>query len=74
VTRVALVTDTTADLPRALAAQLGVHVAPAGVAFADHFFEDGESDAAAFFARMRARGESPRPAASDGRERSTGSG
>jgi DegV family protein with EDD domain len=61
--RVALVTDTTADLPAALAEELGVVVAPAGAAFSDHFFLDGELAPAAFFARMRERGETPRPAA-----------
>jgi DegV family protein with EDD domain len=63
VAHVALVTDTTADLPPALASELGVQVARAGAAFSDHFFEDGELAPAAFFARMREREEAPRPAA-----------
>ncbi|MGI8927034.1 MAG: DegV family protein [Tepidiformaceae bacterium] len=59
--KIALVTDTTADIPPAVAAELGVRVVPGSVAFAEHAFIDGELSARDFFARMRGGAELPRP-------------
>jgi DegV family protein with EDD domain len=60
---VALVTDTTADLPPALRAELGVRVCRASAAFAEHSYVDGELAAAEFFAKMRRTATPPVPSA-----------
>lgn len=59
--RIVLVTDTTADLPPALAAELGIVVVPATFAFADHTTRDDEMSSAGFYARMAAEPKPPRP-------------
>ncbi len=56
-----LVTDTTADLPPALARELGITVARASVAFEARRYMDGELPAEAFYQRMRETGETPLP-------------
>lgn len=55
-TKVAIVTDTTADLP---AGEPDVEVVPARVAFADRYFTDAEITPAEFFRRMSETGEVP---------------
>jgi DegV family protein with EDD domain len=60
---VALVTDTTADLPASLTAELGLRVCRASAAFAERSFTDGELPAPAFFAKMRDAATPPVPSA-----------
>jgi DegV family protein with EDD domain len=59
--RVALVTDSSADLPVSLQEETGVIVVPASFAFDDEAFLDGSVDMAAFYGRMREGNDIPRP-------------
>ncbi len=54
----ALITDSTADLPPALADSLGVRVVPVRFAFDEESFLDGELSSAEFFGRL---GSAPHP-------------
>lgn len=56
---VAIVTDSTSDLPPALAADLGITVVPLFVNFGDEAFRDGELTQAEFFDRMNASPQLP---------------
>lgn len=58
--KVALVTDSTAALTQALAAELGIVVAPASFAFADERSVDGTVPWADVYRRMRTDGLAPR--------------
>ena len=50
---VAIVTDSTADLPADLAAEKGIHVVPLNVHFGTEVFQDGvDLDAESFYARL----------------------
>lgn len=57
---VALVTDSTSDIPPKLAAQLGVFVVPASFAFDDQRYLEGDLELAAYYARLRAGQRAPR--------------
>lgn len=57
----ALITDSTADLPPALAAAAGVRVVHARAAFEEHAFGDHEQTASQLYGRMRAEQRAPRP-------------
>src|SRR5688572_5030562 len=57
----ALITDSTADIPAAEAERAGVRIVRARSAFEEHAFSDGELDAATLYGRMRAEGRAPRP-------------
>jgi DegV family protein with EDD domain len=57
--KVAIVSDSTSDLPPELAAGLGVTVVPLSVNFGDECFRDGELTQAEFFARMNAAPKLP---------------
>lgn len=57
----ALVTDTTADLPPELAAELGIEIAAASIAFRDHTFVDGTLPSTDFYARLEASPDTPVP-------------
>lgn len=57
----ALVTDSTADIPEAEAAQAGVRVVRARSAFEEHAFSDGELSAGDLYGRMRTEVRAPRP-------------
>lgn len=52
--RFAVVTDSTADIPSALAEELGISVVPLSVSFGADTFRDGELSQEQFFDRMRA--------------------
>ncbi|MDO8964394.1 MAG: DegV family protein [Coriobacteriia bacterium] len=56
---VAIVTDSTSDLPPELAAALGVTVVPLTVNFGEESFHDGELSQAEFFAKMNAASKLP---------------
>jgi|GEM_PF-1606382 len=58
--RVALVTDSTAGLPPAIAAELGVRVVPASFAFADERVVDGSLPWGEVYRRMEREGTAPR--------------
>jgi DegV family protein with EDD domain len=60
---VALLTDTTADLPPILQAELGVRVCRASASFAEHSYVDGELPSGEFFGRMRTAAAPPIPSA-----------
>jgi DegV family protein with EDD domain len=66
---VRVVTDSTADLPPELAADLGISVVPLQIIFGEETFRDGiDMDAAVFFQRLSASKELPRtsqPSAGD---------
>lgn len=57
----ALITDSTADIPAGLAIEAGVSVVQARAAFEEHAFNDDEQPASALYARMRAEQRAPRP-------------
>ena len=57
----ALITDSTADIPPALAAEAGVRVVHARAAFEEHAFGDHEQTASQLYGRMRAEQRAPRP-------------
>jgi fatty acid-binding protein DegV len=57
----ALITDSTADIPAGLAAKAGIRVVRARSAFEEHAFSDGELPASELYGRMRAEGRGPRP-------------
>ncbi len=59
--RVALVTDSSADIPVSMQSETGVIVVPASFGFDDRVFTDGDVAAREFYARMSAGGEGPRP-------------
>lgn len=59
--RIVLVTDSTADVPAAIAAECGIVVAAARYAFAEQTFNDGDQPAAAVFARMAVSASAPSP-------------
>jgi len=56
---VAIVTDSTSDLPPALVADLGITVVPLYVHFGDEVFQDGELSQPEFFDRMNAAPQLP---------------
>lgn len=56
---VCVVTDSTADIPRPLADELGITVVPLSVTIAGETFLDGELPMSEFFARMAAAPELP---------------
>ena len=58
--RVALVTDSTAGLPPAVAAELGIAVVPASFAFADERILDGAVSWDSVYERMAREGVAPR--------------
>jgi DegV family protein with EDD domain len=60
-TSVVLVTESTADIPPALAEEFGILVAPASAGFDDRVYADGTLPAAEFYARMRTAAHPPRP-------------
>ena len=55
---VTIVTDSSVDLPPAVAEQLGIVIAPLSVAFADENLHDVGLDRAEFYRRLEA---APRP-------------
>ena len=57
----ALITDSTADIPSAIAAEAGVRVVQARAAFEEHAFNDNEQSAAQLYGRMRMEQRAPRP-------------
>ena len=57
----ALITDSTADIPAPLAEKAGVRVVQSRAAFEEHAFDDDEQPASALYARMRAEQRAPRP-------------
>lgn len=57
--RVVVVTDSSADIPPPLAAELGVLIAPVGIDFRDGHFLDGQLRRADFYRRLRETGELP---------------
>lgn len=59
-TRVAIVTDSTADIPPAIAVERGVTVVPLAVSFGSETFVDGELSQPDFFARMQRAAELPK--------------
>lgn len=59
--RVRVVTDSTSDIPRALASSLGLEVVPLSVRFGDESFLDGvELSASAFLDRLRVASDLPK--------------
>ena len=58
--RVALVTDSSAGLPSAVAEELGISVAPASFAFSEGCAADGDEERAEGYRRMRRDGIAPR--------------
>jgi len=66
---IAIVTDSTADLPADLRGRWGIAVVPVGLRFGDELFADGvDIDADAFLARMAAGGPPPRTVAPSSRQ------
>jgi DegV family protein with EDD domain len=61
VARLVLVTDSTADLPAAVAQEHGILVARARYAFREHTFTDGEQSPEAFYGRIHGEGALPAP-------------
>ncbi|HEX6032030.1 MAG TPA: DegV family protein [Tepidiformaceae bacterium] len=59
--RLALVTDSTADIPPDVAGEIGVRVVQARAAFEEHAFDDNATPASVLYGRMRAEGKAPRP-------------
>jgi DegV family protein with EDD domain len=59
--RVALVTDSSADIPVSMQHETGVIVAPARFGFDDEMFSDGTLTSSVFYARMASEGAAPRP-------------
>jgi len=59
--RIVLVTDSSADLPAAVVAGGGVCVVRAQYAFDEHTFSDGEQTPGEIYARMNRDGRAPRP-------------
>lgn len=59
--RLVLVTDSSADVPPAVAAEAGIVIVPATYAFADHAQPDGSVAAADFYGRMANEPAPPRP-------------
>jgi DegV family protein with EDD domain len=59
--RIVLVTDSSADLPAAVVAGGGVSVVRAQYAFDERTFSDGEQPAVELYARMKREGRAPRP-------------
>jgi DegV family protein with EDD domain len=57
----ALITDSTADVPAELAAEAGITLVPARAAFEEHAFNDGDITPADVYRRMRAEERAPRP-------------
>ncbi len=57
----ALITDSTADIPAELAAEAGITVVRARSAFEEHAFSDGDITPADVYRRMRAEQRAPRP-------------
>lgn len=57
----ALITDSTADIPISLAAEAGIRIVRARSAFEEHAFSDGELSASELYGRMRGEGRAPRP-------------
>jgi DegV family protein with EDD domain len=57
---VCIVTDSTSDIPRELAAELGITVVPLTVTIDGEAFSDGEMPLAEFFRRMNAAKELPK--------------
>jgi DegV family protein with EDD domain len=57
----ALITDSTADIPVAEAEEAGVRIVRARSAFEEHAFSDGDLDPATLYGRMRDEGRAPRP-------------
>ncbi|MGH2610141.1 MAG: DegV family protein [Tepidiformaceae bacterium] len=57
----ALITDSTADIPAGLAAEAGITVVRARSAFEEHAFSDGDTSASDLYGRMRAESRAPRP-------------
>lgn len=56
---VAIVTDSTADIPASLALEHGITVVPLNVMFGSEVFHDGELTQAEFFDRMNAAAALP---------------
>ncbi|MDO8915734.1 MAG: DegV family protein [Coriobacteriia bacterium] len=56
---VAIVTDSTSDLPRSLAEEHGITVVPLNVMFGSEVFQDGDLSQAEFFAKMNAAPKLP---------------
>src|SRR4051812_26662243 len=58
--RTAIVTDSSSELPRAVAEELGIGVVASRFAFADETFSDGELSARAFYERLAKEQKAPR--------------
>jgi DegV family protein with EDD domain len=57
----ALITDSTADIPAAEAERAGVRIVRARAAFEEHAFNDGDLRAGELYGRMRSERRAPRP-------------
>ena len=58
--RVCVVTDSTSDIPREMAAELGIEIVPLQVSIDGEMFADGDLTLSEFFARMNAAKELPK--------------